>query len=224
MPRLTIPRAAGLFYAAIILLGLTSELAVRLPLAGLEAGAFAPALAEAAGPFRLSIAADAAMVAADVALAGLLFLILAPVDRALAGFAALFRLIQAAILGANLLNAQAALGWAQAGEPVLARGAFDLHAAGYDMGLVFFGISSVLTAMLLLRSREFADWLGWLLGAAGLVYLAGSAIRILAPGLTEAFAPAYLVAIVAETAFAVALWRLGGRQAWRAGGIAALRG
>ncbi len=196
---------AGFLYLAIILLGLGAEIGIRLPLAALEPGAFAATIATEPMPFRLSILADAAMVTADIALAVMLFLILSPVDRVLAGTAALFRLIQAAILGANLLNSQAALNWALAGDGGLAKGAFDLHAAGYDLGLIFFGINSVLTAVLLLRSEAFGNWLGWLIGAAGLVYLTGSGLRILSPETAEAFAPVYLVAVVAETAFAVAL-------------------
>ena len=78
-----------------------------------------------------------------------------------------------------------------------------------DLGLIFFGINSVLTAILLVRSEAFANWLGWLLCVAGLVYLTGSTLRVLSPDMAEAFAPAYLVAVIAETAFAVALLRLG---------------
>jgi len=203
---------AGTVYIAIVLLGLSAEIGVRLPLSSLGPEALAATLSADPLPFRLSILADVAMIAADIVLAGLLFLIFAPVDRVLAGFAALFRLIQAAILGANLLQSQAVLTWALAGEANLAGAALGLHATGYDLGLIFFGINSLLTAILLVRSKAFANWLGWLLASAGLVYLTGSTLRVLAPDLADAFAPAYLVAVIAETAFALTLLRLGFRQ------------
>ena len=83
------------------------------------------------------------------------------------------------------------------------------NAAGREgilvLGLVFFGISSLATAMLLARAGPRV--LSALIAAAGLVYLAGSGLRILAPALTDSFSPAYLVAIVAETAMTI--WLLG---------------
>ena len=212
MPMRTTYLTAGVAYLAIILLGLSAEIGVRLPLSTLPPEALVATLSSDPLPFRLSILADIAMIAADITLAGLLFLIFAPVDRVLAGFAALFRLIQAAILGANLLSSQAVLTWALAGEANLASVALGQHAAGYDLGLIFFGINSVLTAFLLVRSEAFGAWLGWLLGLAGLVYLTGSTLRVLSPEMAEAFAPAYLVAVIAETAFALALLRAGFRQ------------
>ena len=54
------------------------------------------------------------------------------------------------------------------------------------------------------------------IGAAGLVYIAGGFLRLLAPALMPLFEPAYLIALVAEVA--LALWLLvTGRIANRAG-------
>ncbi len=221
MPPSTLLRAAGALYLLIIVTGLTGELALRGPLFGATAGETAANLTAGQTVLNLSILADAVMISADVALAVLLFVLLAPAGRLLAALAAAFRLIQAAILGAGLTTLFAAGLWAAAGQPDLAHGALSLHAAGYDLGLIFFGISSVLTGLLLVRHAAFPAWLGRLVAAAGAVYLIGSTLRIVSPEGYALFQPAYLIAIVAETAFAVTLlargWRgsrNGRRSAW----------
>lgn len=205
MPSSTLLRTAGALYLLIIVTGLTGELALRGPLLGTTPADTATALAESPLNLNLSILADAVMISADVALAVLLFTILAQAGRTLAALAAAFRLIQAAILGAGLTTLFAAGVWAGAGEPALAHGALLLHATGYDLGLIFFGISSVMTGVLLIRHPDFPQWLGRLLALAGAVYLTGSTLRILAPETYTLFQPAYLIAVVAETAFAVTL-------------------
>ncbi len=202
---------AGALYLLIILTGLTGELVLRAPLVAADPGS----LIDGTARLRASIMADAVMIAADVALAVLLFVLLAPVGRVLAALAAAFRLIQAAILGAGLTTLAAALLWIEAGEVSFAGTALDLHAIGYDLGLIFFGINSVLTGTLLVRHEAFPTWLGTLLIAAGGVYLTGSSLRIAAPEVFALFQPAYLIAIMAETAFAVTLLLQGlglGRQ------------
>ncbi|MBN9886789.1 DUF4386 domain-containing protein [Salipiger abyssi] len=203
-------RFAGLLYLLIILLGLGSELALRGPLlVPGDALATAERILAAPGLLRLSVAADTLMALADVALAVLLYLLLRPVNGAVALLAMVFRLVQAALIAMSLLLLFGALlaldrmGGAAAETALLAT---ELHAHGYDLGLVFFGINSLLTGWLLLRSGYVPRALGVLLGLAGAVYVCGSALRFFVPALTEAFAPAYLLPVIAETAFC--LWLL----------------
>ena len=203
--------AAGLLYAAIILLGLTSELVLRAPLMVTgDAGETAARLASMPGRLASSVLADAAMVAADVALAALLFVIFRQISEGLAALAALFRLIQAAVIAAGLPVLWSAGAWSSVpnGEDQ-AMVALMTHAAGYDLGLIFFGMGSILVAALMARHHAFPKALSLLMASAGLVYLTGSTLRIVAPELVDAFQPFYLVAILAEAWFAVALLRLG---------------
>lgn len=58
---------------------------------------------------------------------------------------------------------------------------------------------------LIWRSGHFARVFGTGLAIAGLVYLVGSGLRFFAPELGSAFAPAYALTIVAETAFCLRL-------------------
>lgn len=189
-PRLA--RFAGLLYLVIIATGLTAEFVLRAPLTP----DIAPDLAAAI--LRQSAMGDAVMILADVGLAIALFLLFRMLAPGIAIAAMVFRLVQAAILAGGLLILLAgAEGWASAADTLA------LHAMAYDVGLLFFGVNSLLTALLVMWAGGAGRFIGPALGAAGVVYVIGSTLRILAPDLVEAFQPAYLIAIVAELAFCI---------------------
>jgi len=203
-------RWAGVLYLAIIVAGLGAELGVRARLIDLsDAGATAAAILSAPGLFRLGIAADLVMALCDAGLAILLYAIFRPVAPMLALSALVFRLLQTALIAANLVALQTAWmllvadGIDQA--PALALVFLDLHGHGYDLGLVFFGVNSLITGVLIWQSGYFGRIFGAGLAAAGLVYLTGSFLRFFAPGLTDAFAPVYAITILAEAAFCLRL-------------------
>ncbi|WP_068116977.1 DUF4386 domain-containing protein [Tropicimonas marinistellae] len=211
-------RIAGVLYLAIILLGLGAELALRAPvLSGQSQDPLAIRIQEGATVLRLSLVADMLMAICDVALAVVLFAILAPYGRLLAGMAMAFRLVQTAIIGANMLGLFGLLALSQAdaaGDGGSLGALLEVHGMGYDTGLAFFGVNCLLTGVLLLRHPAFAQWLGALVMLAGLVYLTGTTLRLMSPAAAAAFAPAYLLPIVAETTFC--LWLLaGGRRQGR---------
>lgn len=192
---------AGALYLIIILGGMAAEFAVRMPLitAG-DASATAAAIQDAPGRWRAGFFADSVMVMADVALAVVLYIFFRGGQPVLALMAMIFRLVQAALLATNMLVAYAVLLIPDDAGTVMLL--VDLQAHGYDLGLIFFGVNSLLTAVLLIRSPITPSPLGVLIGAAGVVYLAGSYARFLAPELHAAILPAYVVPLVAETGFA----------------------
>lgn len=196
-------RLAGAAYAGIIILGLGAELALRAPI--LAAGDPGPAIAAALPQWRAAIAADIGMATLDIGLALLLFRLFRPYGRDLALAALVLRLVQMAIVMAHLpllVSATTAI------DP---QGLIARHAAGYDLGLWFFGLNGI--AMALLLRRAGVRWLAVMILAAAAVYLLGSFTRFALPGLNAAMQPAFLVAVVAETAFA--LWLLFGARARR---------
>lgn len=220
-------RLAGLLYLMIVVLGLSAELVIRgtLVVPGDPAATAQNVLAQPL-LFRLGLAADAVMALCDVALAVLLYVLLRPVGPVLSLMAMVFRLVQTAILGANLLNPSQALlllekgpalgGFDMAQLGTLAQLSLDAHGLGYDLGLLFFGISCLCLGVLLIRARYFPRALGPLVAAAGAVYLAGSALRLLAPALSDAFAPAYALPLLAELSFCLWLLLRGiDRQRWQ---------
>ncbi len=207
-------RLAGLCYLIIILCGVGSEVVLRGPLIDFGSAEWtAQAIMAETLWFRLSIVADVVMALADAAVAMLLFLIFRPVSVALAFSALVFRLLQSGLIAAGLLNLQMAL---LVNDVDLALGFIALHAYGYDLGLIFFGVNCFLTGHLIIRSGSVPPILGIGIGMSGLVYLTGSILRFAAPDLHGFVAPAYVVPLISETAFC--LWLLilpgeGGRAA-----------
>lgn len=201
-------RYAGLCYLIIILCGVGSEVALRGPLIDLgSAEATAMAIEAETLRFRLSIMADVVMALADAALAVLLFLMFRAVSGALALGALIFRLLQSGLIAAGLLYLQAAL---LVEDADLALGFIALHAYAYDLGLIFFAVNCFLTGVLIIRSGFVPRILGVGIGLSGLVYLTGSVLRFLAPDLHGLIAPAYIIPLIAETAFCVWLLFLAG--------------
>lgn len=221
----TVARAAGLLYLIIILCGISAEVALRGPLINLgDAAGTAEAILASLGRFRLSIAFDLVMALADAGLAVLLFVLFRPVAPTLALAAMVFRLVQSVIIAASLINLQAAVLLLTGGQDIAAFASgqaaaisalfLNLHGHGYDLGLVFFGLNSLMTGALIWRAPFINRAFGAGIAAAGVVYLVGSALRFFAPDLLPAFAPAYGLTATTETAFC--LWLL---SAGKIGGV-----
>lgn len=191
---------AGLFYVVVIVTGISAEFLIRQPLFGAgDAGSIAAALREHSGLHRLGLMADLVMVLSDVALGLLLFMLFRRSFPALALTAMVFRLVQAVLISVALLLSHAAgLIALENGDPTTVGLLTGLHGDTYDLGLVFFGVNSLIVARLLWGVGAIRV-LALLIGASGLVYLTGSGLRFVAPGYYASFEPAYLVAIVAET-------------------------
>lgn len=210
-------RIAGVLYLIIIFFGVFSGVFIRdnLIVDG-DAVATATNILASEGLFRFGFFADAIMLLSDVAIAILFYILLKPVSKTLALTAAAFHLAQASILGFNLLNYYAALlllkgsGYAGSFETdqlnTLAMLFLDMHSHGYDLGLIFFGLSSLIMSYLLVKSDYFPNILGYGLAAAALVYLTGSFTRFLFPDYLSLIQPAYLIPLIAELSFC--LWLL----------------
>lgn len=206
-------RLAGLLYLVIIVCGISAEVLFRGPLVDFgDAAATANAIRDAVGTFRLAVAADIVMAVSDAALAIMLFIIFRPVAPMLALAAMVFRLIQSVMIAMNLMHLQSALllitgvpDVLTAEPEAMALHELNLHAHGYDLGLVFFAINSLLTGVLIWVSGLFPRIIGAGIAAAGIVYFLGSSLRFFAPVLFDVFAPAYGVTVLAEGAFCLVL-------------------
>lgn len=210
-------RAAGVLYLIIIVFGIFSEVVVRASLiVPGDATATAQNILASEGLFRIGFAGDTIVFLSDVAIAVLFYVLFRPVSRTLSLMAMAFRLIQTAIIGLNLLNHYAALivlngaGHLSAFSPdqlnALVLLFLDMHRHGYDLGLLFFGVNSLIIGYLVWRASYFPRALGVLMMAAGVVYLSGSYLLFLAPAQADLFAPFYVIALIAEVSFC--LWLL----------------
>jgi len=151
--------------------------------------------------FRCGIAGDLIMHITDVPMAVIFYVLLRPISRDLSLLAALFGMLQTAILCANKLtlvmvllllrNANSGLGASQA--QALASLSLTLHESGFGIGLVFFGVSCLVTGYLLFRSEYFPKTLGVLQAMAGVSYLVNSFAQLLFPALAEKMFPAIVL-------------------------------
>jgi hypothetical protein len=189
-------RWTGLFYFLIMFCGLYSGLVVRgslidfsnptLTLNNLIAGEF---------QYRLGFVADLVMVISDVTVSVLFYFLLKPVHQGLAALAAAFRLIQSAVLGANLINLYKPLVMIQGQDqlheiqrPLLETeliNQLQLFEFGYLISGVFFAINCLLMGILLYRSSLFPKPLGMMIGIASFGYLFNCLASFLAPSLIE---------------------------------------
>lgn len=217
----TYARVAGILYLIIIASGIFAQFFVRgsLVIPG-DAAATAAAITASASLFRVGIAGDLVMIAADVTLALVFFVLFKPVSSGLSLLAAFFRLTQAAILGFNLLNlffALQLLGGAGyltvfGADQLYAQAMFYLtgHGTGYSLGLVFFGLNCFVLGYLIVKSGYVPKVLGFLMLFAGAGYLADSFASFLLPNYAD-FADIFMLivfvpAIVGE--LSLALWLL----------------
>ena len=187
-----LPESAGILYLIIIASGIFAFFIVRASLiVPGDAAATADNIVASEGLFRVSIAADLIMIISDVALALAFYVLLRPVSHALSLLAAFFRLVQATILGINLLNLFMALLLLSGAEYLAAAGAELLqaqamtflvaHGIGYSIGLVFFGVSILILGYLIIRSGYIPKILGILLMIAAAGYLVDSFASFLLP-------------------------------------------
>ncbi|MFO7604422.1 MAG: DUF4386 domain-containing protein [Gammaproteobacteria bacterium] len=217
MPPAIYARFAGLLYLIIIVFGISSEFFIRASLiVPGDASATASNIVASQSLFRLGFVFDSIMLLADVAIAIIFYVLFKPVNQIASLIAAAFRLMQAAILGFNLLNYHAALLLAS-GEGYLA--AFkdkdlhslamfflDLHSHGYDLGLIFFGVSNLILGYLVIKSNYFPLSLGYGLIGGALVYLLGSYSHFIFPDQASLMEPLYIIPLLAELSFC--LWLL----------------
>jgi hypothetical protein len=200
-------RTAGVLYLTIFVCGLFAELVVRSRLIVRDdPAATATNLLESAGLFRIGVAADV-----------VLFLILRPLSPPLALLAGAFRLVQSSVLGLNLLSMFQAL-WIlddadylgiSGTEQVeaLALLSLDTHRYGYILGLVFFGVATMIIGYLAWRAPQMPSGLGVVLGLAGAGYVVDAAMFLMIPGYDGAVSAVVLApALIGELWFG--LWLL----------------
>ena len=196
-------RIGGGLYLLIIFVGIVGPLLTRerLVVSGNES-VTAENIAGSPGLWRLGIALDVVMQLCDVPVMLVLFLLLWPVNRVIAGLALLFNIVQTATLVANQLTLVVA-GLAAPDELSLTDVALRAYAYGEALGLIFFGFTLLGTGYLI-RHSGYLPWvIGLLVQVAGLGYVINSCLLVLFPGTPEVVNAALLVpAFVGELSLA----------------------
>jgi hypothetical protein len=205
-------RIGGLLYVVIIVTALFAEAFVRSSMiVSTDAVATAHNIMASQRLYRLGGAADLVNLGCDVALSIILYDLLRPVSRSLALTAIAFRLVADACLivatffhfaplfflgGAGYLNVMPV-----AQLQALALESIKIHALGYEVCMVFFGIHAMLAGWLIARSTYIPRLIGLLLAVSGALYVANSFAGLVYPELNV---PIYLLlpGFLAENALA----------------------
>jgi hypothetical protein len=215
---MTYARVAGLLYLVIFIVAPFAEFFVRQGLIVVgDPSATAANIRASEGLFRAGFAADLGVFTIEVAQAALLYVLFRPVSHVLALVMAFGRLAQATILGLNLLNMHTGLQLLTAGGALtsfdaaqvngLALVFLNAQSAGYEIGLVYFGLHLAVLGYLIYRSGFLPRWLGILTVSSAIGYFANSFTLFLFPQWADVLAVAVLgAALVGE--LPLTLWLL----------------
>ncbi|MBL8293043.1 MAG: DUF4386 domain-containing protein [Bryobacterales bacterium] len=170
--------------------------------------------------YALGGAAELMVYASDVALALVFYDLLKPVSRSMSLLAAFFRLVYAAIAGANVANHFAPLllmtdsGYATAFShdqiQALVLAFVRLHTYGFDIALVFFGFHCIAAGYLILKSGFFPRILGVLMALGGSGYIINISASVVPSPIAAVLFPYVLIpAGIAEVSLAFWLLAIG---------------
>lgn len=208
-------RLAGVLYLALAALSLFSEVYVRAGARALgDAAATAANIRASAALFRAGIAADMAHIVCLVALAFVLYALLARAGAKLAAAFVVLNAIAATLQAGNLVNHAGALlvatnpayaaGFGAESADTLAMLFLDLHGRGFEAAQVFAGLWLLPLGYLVYASGMFPRLLGILLMLGCFGYLGQLGAIYASPGLDpERGLPLAIAAGLTETAFLV---------------------
>lgn len=220
----TLARTIGFFYLLIITGGLISGIFVRGTLIDpVNAEITLRNIIQNESLFRLGFLADLIMVLSDATVSVLFYFLLVNVNKVLAILAAVFRLLQSSVLGANLINLFKPILMVQGADKMsteqLAELSIDVTTQmqvfdyGYLISGVFFAINCLLMGVLLYKSADFPKPIGIMIFTAGIGYLFNSVASFMIPSLIEISAMVMLfTAVIAELTFCAYLLIAGVRN------------
>ncbi|MCG6955023.1 MAG: DUF4386 domain-containing protein [Gemmatimonadetes bacterium] len=177
-------RTTGLLYLVVFVLGMFSPIVLEQLLVAGDAAGTADNILGSMGLFSSSLVSWVVIVAVDVAMAAMFYLLLEPAGRVLSLVSAAFRFVYAAILGTFLLDLFGAFLLLARPEhaahlealerQATALTALETFSAGFLLALAFFGVHLASLGVLLYRSRYVPRALGAVLAVAGVGYVAHS--------------------------------------------------
>jgi uncharacterized protein DUF4386 len=208
-------RIAGAFYLITIVMGVFAEVFVRGALVVRDdAAATATNILAHESFYRFGLAADLIMLVCYIAVTLLFYVLFKPVGRSLSLLAAFFSLVGIAVLAVNSLNHLAPLvflgsahylsAFETAELQALALMSLRMHARGYSISGVFFGIYCVLIGYLVFKSGFLPRILGVLMAIGGLGYLIDSFAIFLLPTLATRLPDVAVLGGIAE--LSLTLW------------------
>lgn len=218
--KVTSARVAGFLYLLIIVFGLIAQIFVRDSLVDYQdAATTAKNITASEFRYRFGFVSELLMLACDIGVTTILYLLLKESAKGLSLLSTFFRLTSISILGVVALTHYAALTFLGKTEYLtvfttdqlnaLALLSVRLHGSGYNVSLFFFGIHLIILGFLVRRSGIVPGFLAVLLVIAGLCYDLNSIMWFLFPSYITAIYPMILIpSFVAELMFSI--WLLKG--------------
>lgn len=164
--------------------------------------------------YRFGLAADLIMIACYITVTLFFYGLFKPVGRSLSLLAAFFSLVGIAVLAANSLNHLAPLVFLGGAHylsafettqlQALALISLKMHARGYSIAGVFFGVYCLMIGYLIFRSGFLPRILGVLMAIGGLSYLTDSFVIFLLPTLAARLPDTTVLGGIAE--LSLCLW------------------
>ena len=183
-------RACGLFYLLIFAAAIPGEILVtgNLVVDGNPSATVARILGS---PYlwRAGYSAQMLTMVLDVAIAWLLYVLLAHVNRRIAVLAAFFRLTYVAIYSVAVLANVVALPMAERHLVTAVDFALRVHNEAFALSLIFFGVNLALVGYLIARAPVKVRWLAVALLVSGACYILNSATIFAYPPLHSALFP-----------------------------------
>ena len=205
-------RIAGILYLILIVVGAVGYTIHSKLFVWNDAAATARNILVSEQLWRLSFAAMLVMLACDVAVAAIFYVLFKPVNTTLSLIACAFRLVMVTIAGVALLGRYTPLlllkdpaSAAFESNQLQAMGLLSLKMfeRGFDVALLFFGLHCLAIGWLIYRSSFLPRFLGVLLVIAGLCYLISTFVKLVFPVFTLPF-DIQLLSYAAE--MALCLW------------------
>jgi hypothetical protein len=210
-PRLQ-ARIAGFLYLIILVAGGVGYTMHSTLFVSNDAAATAGNILASEQLWRLSSAAMLVMLACDVAVAAIFYVLFKPVNRTLSLIGFAFRLVLVAIIGVAILARYAPLLFLKDAASAAFRTDqmqamallfIKLFEQGFDVALIFFGFHCLVIGWLILWSSFLPRFLGVLLVIAGLCYLISTFVNLVFPVVALPF-DIQVLSYVAE--MALCLW------------------
>lgn len=208
-------RIAGFLYLLIIVFGLIAQVFVRDNLVDYDNASITAANITASEFwFRFGFVSELMMLACDIGVATILYILLRDFSRNLSLLSTFFRLTSIIVLSVVALTHYAALFFLR-DAPYLSVFNADqleafallsvkLHGSGYNISLLFFGLHLVVLGYLIYRSNYFPRPLAILLFIGGLSYFINSITWFLFPAFVEIIYPAIMIpSFIGEFLFAI---------------------
>jgi hypothetical protein len=205
-------RMAGVLYLIIIVVGAVGYTTHSTLFVWNDASATAGNILASEQLWRLSSAAMLVMLACDVAVAAIFYVLFKPVNRTLSLIACAFRLVLVAIVGVAILGRHVPLllledttsaAFETAQLQAMGLLAIKVFERGFDVALVFFGFHCLAIGWLIYQSSFLPRLLGVLLVIAGLCYLISTFVHLVFPVVALPF-DIQLLSYAAE--MALSLW------------------